>query len=119
MGFNQIYDYVRSERSQGHVGELGYGVIQRGGAVHPDNAVKKELHKLAQTAKKEKDWTEFNRHYEGLHGPRDPPVSQTPEMQLAIKLHALRKRQRQVRKFRYFRHKKGKKWRRRRAYRDY
>lgn len=114
MGFNQIYDYVRGDRANANVGELGYGVLQRGGTVHPDITVKKELAKLAKEAKKSGDWEEYNRHQEGISGPRTSPVY-NQELERARWLHSLRKRHRQVQKFRYFRRikgKKGKKWRR-------
>lgn len=102
-GVGQTWDYVRNYQTWRDVREMGYGILSRGQAVHPDLTVRKEMKQLAQ----EKDWDEFWRHREGMGAPI-PPMRNAPNLALerARRLHLLRKRRRYWKKSRFLKGKK-------------
>lgn len=102
-GISQAWDYVRNYRTWGDVREQGYGVMARGQAVHPDLSVRKELKYLAQNGL----WDEYWRHKEGMGAPI-PPMRNAPnaDLEMAKRLHLLRKRRRYWKKSRFLKGKK-------------
>lgn len=100
-GIYHVGKYMRNFYEWGHVGERGYGVLQRGQAVHPDLTIKKEMSYLAE----ERRWPEYWRHAEGMGKTSDVKLPDARLIQLR-RMHLLRKRRRYWKKSRYLKGKK-------------
>lgn len=108
-GIYQIMQYVRNANTWGDPREQGYGLLQRGQAIHPDITVKKELSYLADT----KQWPEYWHHSKNLG--KDSNVK-APDLRLLQmrRMWELRKRRRFWKKSRFL------KWRKKKGrYRKY
>ena len=99
-GIYQAMKYVQNFNTWGDVREQGYGLLQRGQAIHPDRAVKKELAYLADT----KQWPTYWHHAANLGKEVKHP---DPRLGQLRHRHMLRKRRRFWKKSRFLKKRKG------------
>jgi len=100
-GIYQAMKYVRNFNTWGDVREQGYGLLQRGQAIHPDRAVKKELGYLADT----KQWPTYWHHAGNLGKESNVPLPNPRLIQMRRQF-MLRKRRRFWKKSRFLKKRK-------------
>lgn len=103
-GIYQAMKYVRNFNTWGDVREQGYGLLQRGQAIHPDRAVKKELAYLADT----RQWPAYWHHTGNLGKESNVPLPNSRLLQMR-RMFMLRKRRRFWKKSKFLKYRRGRK----------